>query len=85
LQVIFVSTTDLRPRLTEILGKVEYGLEQATIQRHGKPVAAIVSIKDLHRIWELEDEEHGGPRDPVTGMRKGAIVWAADVVKGIFR
>lgn len=79
--MIFVNTTNLRPRLTEILGRVQHGGEQATINYHGKPVAAIVSIKDLHRIWEAEDDERCGPRDPVTGRRKSPVVWAAEVLK----
>ncbi len=83
--MIFVNTTELRPRLTKILGRVQHGGEQATIKRHGKPVAAIVSIADLHRIWEAEDEEHCGPRDPVTGRRKSPVVWAAEVMRGVWR
>jgi prevent-host-death family protein len=47
---------NLRANLGEYLGKVRYGSERVTVTSHGKPVAAIVSMKDLELLERIEDE-----------------------------
>lgn len=47
--------TQARARLTESVNRVSYRGERIVIQRHGRPVAALVSVEDLALIRELED------------------------------
>ncbi len=79
-----VNTTQVRPRLTELLGRVEHGGEQVIIARHGKAVAVLVSMADWKRICDAEDEELYGPVNPETGRRRGGLVRALGLVKGMF-
>ncbi|MCP5039047.1 MAG: type II toxin-antitoxin system Phd/YefM family antitoxin [Rhodobacteraceae bacterium] len=62
----------VRRHLALLIARVEHHGTKIILRRHGKPVAAIVSMDDFHRIWEIEDEEILGPRDPDTGRRMGA-------------
>lgn len=69
-----VNLTEVRPRLSEIMGRAEHGNTKVMILRNGKPVAALVSMKDFWRVWEAETDEIRGPKDPVTGRRKNPVV-----------
>ncbi len=53
--MIEVSVSEVRERLAELLGQVEHAHEQVTITRHGKPVAAIVTMEDLAFMESAED------------------------------
>lgn len=52
-----VSAVDAKNRFSDLLRRAEHGRERVVVQRHGKPVAAIVSTDDLRRLEALEDEE----------------------------
>jgi prevent-host-death family protein len=45
---------NLRHDLSDVVTRVQYERERVVIARHGKAVAAIVSIKDLERLLQLE-------------------------------
>ncbi|WP_176438425.1 type II toxin-antitoxin system Phd/YefM family antitoxin [Actibacterium lipolyticum] len=77
-----VNVTDLRPRLTGLLGVVEHGQERVIVMKHGRQVAAIVSMKDYARVWDAEEEELYGPINPETGRRRGALLTMADMLTG---
>ena len=47
--------TRARAHLAESVNRVNYRGERIVIQRHGRPVAALVSVEDLALIRELED------------------------------
>ena len=47
--------TQARARLTESVNRVRYRGERIVIQKHGRPVAALVPVEDLALIRELED------------------------------
>jgi len=47
--------TQARARLSESVNRVSYRGERIVIQKHGRPVAALVSVEDLALIRELED------------------------------
>ena len=47
--------TQARVRLSESVNRVSYRGERIVIQKHGRPVAALVSVQDLALIRELED------------------------------
>lgn len=41
--------------LSELVNRVRFGHERVILERHGKPVAAIVSLEDVNRLETLED------------------------------
>jgi prevent-host-death family protein len=47
--------TEARARLAEAVNRVRYRGERIVIQKHGRPVAALVPVEDLALIRELED------------------------------
>lgn len=73
---LYVRLTDVRLNLTEMIKRTLNGEERMIITRHGKPVVALVTINELHRIWADEDYELYGPVNPETGHRHGAA-WVA--------
>jgi prevent-host-death family protein len=53
--MIEVTVSEARERLADLLGQVEHASELVTITRHGRPVAAIVSMADLAFMESAED------------------------------
>lgn len=49
-----VSLGELRKELGEIVNRATFAGERTTVTRHGKTVAAIVSVEDLALLDELE-------------------------------
>lgn len=49
-----INTNKARKDFAENLNRVAYGHERFTVTRHGKPVAAIISVEDLEFLEELE-------------------------------
>ena len=52
-----VSTTTARDHLSEIITRVQDPRAYCILTRHGKPVAAIVSVAEMKRIWSDQDIE----------------------------
>lgn len=52
-----MTSRQLRTELADTLNRVAYAGERVVIERHGKPVAAIVSVEDLADIEAREDAE----------------------------
>lgn len=50
-----VTAKQLKERSADVLGRVQYGHERVAITRHGKEVAAVVSIEDARLLEQLED------------------------------
>ncbi|MBV8542748.1 MAG: type II toxin-antitoxin system Phd/YefM family antitoxin [Pseudonocardiales bacterium] len=48
--------SEARDRLGEIVSKVEHAQERTVLTRHGRAVAAVVSIDDLRELEAAEDE-----------------------------
>ena len=42
-----VSVRDSRKQIADLLNRAAYGVERIVVERHGKPIAAIVCIEDL--------------------------------------
>ncbi|WP_371227213.1 type II toxin-antitoxin system Phd/YefM family antitoxin [Roseovarius sp. 2305UL8-3] len=60
-----VSTSAARDRLSAIITQVQDPRSTVILTRHGKPVAAVVSMAELKRIWkeeEIEDIVQNGRR-----------------------
>lgn len=69
-----LAATELRNRGSEAINRVAYAGERVLLQRHGKNVAAIVSVEDLELLQALED------RIDLTAARKalkqkGRVAW----------
>lgn len=45
-----VAAAEAKARLSELVSRVAHGGERIVIERHGKPVAALVSMADLGKI-----------------------------------
>ncbi len=52
-----VGTHEAKTHLSEYINRVHYGGERIVIERHGKPVAALVSTEDLARLEEPSSEK----------------------------
>lgn len=50
-----VTAADAKNHLSDLLRRAEYGGERFIVERHGKPVAVIVSTEDLKRLEALEE------------------------------
>ena len=55
--MITVTVTQARETLSDLLGKVQHGREDVTIERHGKPVAVMISVEAMAYYEALEDAE----------------------------
>jgi len=51
-----VSVRDLRRDLARVANTVAFGKERVIVERHGKPLMAVVPLEDLERLEELEDQ-----------------------------
>jgi prevent-host-death family protein len=52
-----LSASQVREEFAECLNRVAFGGERVILQRHGKPVAALISMSDLNRLEVLEGEQ----------------------------
>ena len=57
--MITKTVSETREGLADLLGRVQHGGEEVTIMKHGKPVAAIISIEALAFLERMEDEALG--------------------------
>ncbi|SBW19306.1 type II toxin-antitoxin system Phd/YefM family antitoxin [Protofrankia symbiont of Coriaria ruscifolia] len=51
-----MSISQARDHLGEIVSKAEHTHERIVLTRHGRAVAAVISIEDLRDLEEAEDE-----------------------------
>ena len=65
-----ISAADAKARFSEILMKVSAGGSRFIVERHGKPVAAVVSVADLDNL-----EAQSGPT-PKQGALALLGLWA---------
>ena len=50
-----VGTHEAKTHLSEYLNRVAYQGERIVVERHGKAVAALVSVEDLRRLEVIDD------------------------------
>jgi antitoxin Phd len=50
-----ISASKVRDDFAETLNRVAYGGERVVLNRHGKPIAAVITIDDLNFLEEMED------------------------------
>jgi len=78
-----LTISEARARLGQICATAQDPREVIVLTRHGRDLAAIVSIAELKRIWSAQDESWLGRRNPLTGKRPGqAVVLGAGLVAG---
>ena len=50
-----ITTADARKKFADIINRVAYSDESFVLTRRGEPIAAIVSMKELGMLQEIED------------------------------
>ncbi|MCT8159163.1 type II toxin-antitoxin system Phd/YefM family antitoxin [Pseudoruegeria sp. SHC-113] len=66
-----IPLSQARDRLGHLVARAQDPREVIVLTRHGKPLAALVSIPEARRIWDLADTEALGHRPPLSGRRAG--------------
>lgn len=51
-----ITTADARKKFSNIINRVAFGDESFVLTRRGEPMAALVSIKELKLLQEIEDQ-----------------------------
>ncbi len=51
-----ITTADARKKFADIINRVAYGEESFVLTRRGESIAALVSIKELKLLQEIEDK-----------------------------
>ncbi|MCF8044339.1 MAG: type II toxin-antitoxin system Phd/YefM family antitoxin [Desulfarculaceae bacterium] len=51
-----ITTSDVRKKFSNIINRVAFGDESFVLTRRGEPIAAIVSLKELTLLQEIEDQ-----------------------------
>ena len=51
-----ITTADARKKFSNIINRVAYSDESFVLTRRGEPIAAIVSMKELKVLQDLEDQ-----------------------------
>ena len=68
-----ISAADAKAHFSALIAEVEHGKAHIVIERHGRPVAALVSIEDLERLGNngnAPTESHG-----LLGMWARGVKW----------
>ena len=51
-----ITTADARKKFSNIINRVAFGDESFVLTRRGEPIAALVSMKELQLLQEIEDQ-----------------------------
>ena len=51
-----ITTADARKKFSNIINRVAFGDESFVLTRRGEPIAALVSMKELKILQEIEDQ-----------------------------
>lgn len=69
-----ITTADARKKFSNLINRVAFGNESFVLTRRGEPIAALVSMKELKMLQEIEDrldiedawKAKNEPGDPVS-------------------
>lgn len=64
-----LTISQARARLGELATLSQDPREVIVLTRYGKPLAALVSIAEAERIWDLQDDDRIGRKHPLSGVR----------------
>jgi prevent-host-death family protein len=67
-----VSVTEARQTFADLVNRVAYGNERITVVRHGRAVAAIVPMSDVHRLEAIDAGATTGERPSTSPMAQPA-------------
>ena len=62
-----MTATQAKDQLASLLERARTAGERIVIAKHGKPAAALVSIKDLERLERLDRLERAAQHHPLAG------------------
>ncbi len=51
-----ITTADARKKFSNLINRVAFGDESFVLTRRGEPIAALVSMKELKLLQEIEDK-----------------------------
>lgn len=83
--ILKVTSSDLRTQLAERLREVELTNRKIIIERHGRKIGVLVSMKDFERVWTAEGDEISGPVNPETGRRRGSLIRPGEMADWLLR
>jgi prevent-host-death family protein len=70
-----IAATEVREKLAEILNEVAFRGKRVVLDRHGKPVAALISVEDLELLEWLEDEIDLESAREAMAEKAGRVTW----------
>lgn len=80
--MIHIPVSEFKNEIAETLNRVVYAGERVLLQRHGKDVAALVSLKELKLLEDIEEmEDEVDLREALTVLKKiksgktGIVSW----------
>lgn len=78
-----ITISEARARLGQLCARAQDPRQVIVLTRHGRALAAIVSIDEVQRIWRLQEDAWFGRRNPLTGRRRsGAAKVGMQLVPG---
>ncbi|SDW16548.1 prevent-host-death family protein [Ruegeria halocynthiae] len=63
------SISQARDRLGELVTLSQDPRQVIVLTRYGKPLAALVSMAEAERIWDLHNDDQIGRKHPLSGLR----------------
>lgn len=78
-----VTVSTARGQLGHLCARAQDPREVIVLTRHGRDIAALVSMTEVARIWASQDDQWFGRKNPLTGRRPSkAMVIAPGLVSG---
>lgn len=74
--MIIKGTAEIKAHLSEFISRVLFQQERILIARRGKPVAALISIDDLHRLEALENQKDSNSKGTSHPIMQAFGGWA---------
>ena len=62
-----LTISEARAHLGHLCTRAQDPRQPIILTRHGKPIAALVSMAEVQRIWDLNDQDTRGIRNPLSG------------------
>ncbi len=73
---ITLNIAEIKPHLSELINRVAFSRERLVVLRRGKPVAALVSIEDFHRLEALDAVNTGNQQEDSHAVMRAFGGWA---------
>ncbi len=73
---IALNIAEIKARLSEFISRVAFSRERLIVLRRGKPMAALVSIEDLHRLEALDAADSNRQDEGIHPVMRAFGGWA---------